>query len=232
MRSCWTRSTNLYGPAHTGFRPNLSPVASAALGDTIMPARSVSWASSGEKGALRLSLMVARIDHLDRVDLRQLGLAERALHVEMPVEAVLGGGGVEDLAVVELHARSQLDRDRLAVGRDLVTGARAAARCRPSRRSRTACRRARRRRCARCRCATATDRARRDRRPGRCAGAPCAKALPAARQKARAKATLRAVSLMMPPSHTVIPSVARDLSCGQIGAARAMPVPPIHALGT
>ena len=42
MRSCCTRSTNLYGPAQTGFGPNLSPASFAAFGDTIMPARSVS----------------------------------------------------------------------------------------------------------------------------------------------------------------------------------------------
>ena len=37
----------------------MSPAASVALGAIIMPARSVSWASSGENGALRLSLMVS-----------------------------------------------------------------------------------------------------------------------------------------------------------------------------
>ena len=48
---CATRSTNLYGPAHTGFVPNLSPRSFAALGDTIIPARSVSAASSGVSGS-------------------------------------------------------------------------------------------------------------------------------------------------------------------------------------
>src|SRR5258708_14432613 len=42
MRSCATRSTKRNGPEHTGFAPNLSPAASAAFGDTIMPARSLS----------------------------------------------------------------------------------------------------------------------------------------------------------------------------------------------
>ena len=51
MRSCATRSTNLNGPEHTGLVPKFSPAAFAALGDTIMPARSVSIASSGENGA-------------------------------------------------------------------------------------------------------------------------------------------------------------------------------------
>ena len=116
--------------------------------------------------------MVSGIDHLDAVDLRQLGLAERALHVEMAVEAVLGGGGVEGLAVVELHARSQLDGDRLAVGRGLVAE-------RELRHDvgllvdvEQLVAQARRRRCARYRCATATDRARRGRRPARCADGP------------------------------------------------------------
>src|SRR5688572_1305734 len=54
MRSCATRSTNLNGPEHTGLAPNLSPAASAALGDTIIPARSVSTASRGANGAARL----------------------------------------------------------------------------------------------------------------------------------------------------------------------------------
>ena len=52
MRSCATRSVNLYGPAHTGALPNLSPSAVAALGETIMPARSVSCAISGANGDL------------------------------------------------------------------------------------------------------------------------------------------------------------------------------------
>ena len=59
MRSCCTRSTNLKAPAQTGFRPNLSPASLAALGDTIMPARSVSWAMSGENGALSSSRTVS-----------------------------------------------------------------------------------------------------------------------------------------------------------------------------
>jgi hypothetical protein len=48
------RSTKRKGPEHTGLAPNFSPAASAALGDTIMPARSVSTASSGANGAARL----------------------------------------------------------------------------------------------------------------------------------------------------------------------------------
>ena len=58
MRSCATRSTKLNGPEHTGLAPNLSPAACAALGETIMPARSVSTASSGANGAERLSRTV------------------------------------------------------------------------------------------------------------------------------------------------------------------------------
>ena len=58
MRSCATRSTNLNGPEHTGLVPKFVGIACAALGDTIMPARSASTVSSGENGALRLSLTV------------------------------------------------------------------------------------------------------------------------------------------------------------------------------
>ncbi len=61
-----------------------------------------------------------RIDDLDLVDRSQVGLAERALHREVAVEAVLGGLGVERLAVVERHARPELDGDGLAVGRGLL----------------------------------------------------------------------------------------------------------------
>ena len=50
----------------------------------------------------------------------ELGLAERALHGEMAIEREFRGLGVERLAVVEFHARPQLDGDRLAVGRGLV----------------------------------------------------------------------------------------------------------------
>ena len=50
MRSCGTRSTKRYGPAHTGLLPNWSPSACAALGETMMPARSANCASSGENG--------------------------------------------------------------------------------------------------------------------------------------------------------------------------------------
>jgi len=58
MRSWATRSTNLYGPAHTGLLANAVPAALAALGETIMPARSASWASSGADGLDRLNRTV------------------------------------------------------------------------------------------------------------------------------------------------------------------------------
>ena len=47
-----------------------------------------------------------RIDDLDLVDRAELGLAERALHGQVAVEAVLRGLGVERLAVVELDVRA------------------------------------------------------------------------------------------------------------------------------
>ncbi len=59
MRSWATRSTNLNGPAHTGAVANLSPSACAALGETIMPARSVNCASKGANGVLRLIFTVS-----------------------------------------------------------------------------------------------------------------------------------------------------------------------------
>ncbi len=58
MRSCATRSTNLKGPEHTGWLLKFSPDALAALGETIIPARSASAASNGENGASRLSRTV------------------------------------------------------------------------------------------------------------------------------------------------------------------------------
>jgi hypothetical protein len=113
----------LVGPAHTGLRPNLSPASLAALGDTIMPARSVSCAISGENGLFRCSLMVSGSTTSIVVDRRELGLAERAVHVEVALERELRGLGVERLAVVEFHVRPQLDRDGLAVLRGLVESA-------------------------------------------------------------------------------------------------------------
>ena len=53
MWSPATRSLKENGPTQTGFVANLSPSASIALGDRIIPARSASWAVSGENGAFR-----------------------------------------------------------------------------------------------------------------------------------------------------------------------------------
>ncbi len=52
MRSCATRSTNLNGPVQTGLEPKSLPSASAALGETSMPARSVSSETKGADGVL------------------------------------------------------------------------------------------------------------------------------------------------------------------------------------
>ena len=52
MRSCTTRSVKRNGPAQIGLATNLSPASFTAFGLTIMPARSVSCAISGENGAL------------------------------------------------------------------------------------------------------------------------------------------------------------------------------------
>ena len=58
MWSSLIHSTNLNGPHPTGFRAKSSPAASAALVETIIPARSVSRLSSGEDGPFRLNLTV------------------------------------------------------------------------------------------------------------------------------------------------------------------------------
>ena len=122
MRSCATRSTNLNGPEQTGLAPNFSPAACAALGETIMPARSASCASSGENGADRLSRTVDRVDHVDARHRRELAAAVRARHGLVALDVELDRRGVELLAVVEGHAGAQLERQRLVVGRPLVAG--------------------------------------------------------------------------------------------------------------
>ena len=170
-----------------------------------MPARSVSWASSGEKGCLRLSLMVSGSTTSTLSTGAELGLAERALHGEVAVEAVLGGLGVERLAVMELHAGPELDGDRLAVGRGLVAERQLRHDVRASRRCRTACRRSRRRRCARYRCATASGSSTSGSSPSPMRRWPWAKAPPAGkqatRQSASARTKRRAVCLMFSPSN-------------------------------
>ncbi len=60
------------------------------------------------------------VGHLDLVHGGQLGLAERALHGHVPLEARLDRLRVHGLAVVELDALAQLDGDRLAVLGGLV----------------------------------------------------------------------------------------------------------------
>ena len=47
------------GPEQTGLVPNEAPAACAAFGETIIPARSASAASSGENGADKFSRTVA-----------------------------------------------------------------------------------------------------------------------------------------------------------------------------
>ena len=58
MRSWGTRSTKLHGPTQTGAVPNFSPSLFAWAGDTGMPARSASVATSGANGAFSLSRTV------------------------------------------------------------------------------------------------------------------------------------------------------------------------------
>src|SRR6266568_4079302 len=59
MRSRDLRSTNWYGPAQTVAAANSPTFSPAALGDTIMPARSLRLASSGTKGSDRLNLTLS-----------------------------------------------------------------------------------------------------------------------------------------------------------------------------
>jgi hypothetical protein len=73
------------------------------FGLTIMPARSVSLRDQRRERRLERQPDRQRIDHLDLVDLRELGLAERALHVHVPVERELRRLRVERLAVMEFH---------------------------------------------------------------------------------------------------------------------------------
>jgi hypothetical protein len=58
IRSPAARLTYLNAPTQTGFVANLSPSASSCLGDRIIPARSASWAVSGEKRSLSCSRTV------------------------------------------------------------------------------------------------------------------------------------------------------------------------------
>ena len=120
MRSCATRSTKRNGPEHTGFAPNLSPASCAALGETIIPARSASCARSGANGADRLSRTVIGSTTSTVVDRRELAAAIRALHRLVALDVVLDRGGVELLAVVERDAGPDLQRQRLAVRRPFV----------------------------------------------------------------------------------------------------------------
>jgi hypothetical protein len=122
IRSCAIRSTKRNGPEHTGFVPNFSPAASAAFGDTIIPARSVSTASSGANGEARLMRTVEGSTTSTLDDDRQLTAPVRALHVLVALEVVLDRFGVHLLAVVERDARSQLDHERLVVRRPFVRG--------------------------------------------------------------------------------------------------------------
>jgi hypothetical protein len=48
----------LNGPTQTGAVANLSPSAASAFGDMIIPARSASWAVSGEYGVFRWRITV------------------------------------------------------------------------------------------------------------------------------------------------------------------------------
>jgi len=81
-----------------------------------MPARSVSVASRLASAFLRLTLRVAAVDDLDRVDVGDLALANGFRLRLHPVEVELCGVRVEVGAVVELDAAAELEDERLRIG--------------------------------------------------------------------------------------------------------------------
>ena len=189
MRSCATRSTNWNGPEHTGLAPNLSPAACAAFGDTIIPARSASAASSGENGADRLRRTVIGSTTSTAVTGASSPRRLRARHRLVPLDVVLDRGGVELLAVVEGDAGAELDRQRLAVGRPFVARRELRHDVELLVDVERACRTAPRTRCGRRTCARASGRARPDPRRGRSAASAQRRARPRAPRRARTPAT-------------------------------------------
>ena len=81
-----------------------------------MPARSVSVASRAASGFLRFSRDRVGVDHVHRVDVGQLALADGLRLRLHPVEVELRGLGVEVGSVVELHALAELEDQRLGIG--------------------------------------------------------------------------------------------------------------------
>ena len=59
MWSCATRSPNRNGPAQTGCSAKSAPSLAAALGETIMPDRSVSCATNGAEGCFSATRTVS-----------------------------------------------------------------------------------------------------------------------------------------------------------------------------
>ena len=112
-----------------------------AVGETGMPARSARVATIGENGAFRRSRTVRGSTTSIGGDRLQLAAPGGALHGEVAVERVPHRLGVHGRAVVELHARAQLDGHGLAaVGEARAGRRRAAGRSSGSRRSRRASR--------------------------------------------------------------------------------------------
>src|SRR5712691_5109727 len=102
MRSCGTRSTKDHGPTHTGAVANLSPSLLTAAGETGMPDRSASVATSGEKALFSRSRIVSG------------STTSTAVTGERELDRLRVHRG----AVVELDAIAELDGDRLARVRD------------------------------------------------------------------------------------------------------------------
>src|SRR6516162_3037259 len=100
MRSCATRSTNLNGPAQTGWEPKFSPAVCAALGDTIAPTGEASCKQRRKwRGQHKLDGLV--IDYLDRGDRLYVVLSRRTRHRQMPLDIVLDRSRVERRTIVE-----------------------------------------------------------------------------------------------------------------------------------
>ena len=109
MRSCATRSTNRYGPAQTGLAQNLSPAASAAFGETIMPAEITNRLNNGPESGLRRFTRTVRSSMTSTLTIgAERGLIGRTAHPAMAVDAVFHRRGVERLPVMKPDPGTQL----------------------------------------------------------------------------------------------------------------------------
>ena len=113
---------NLNGPLQTGCKPKSRPSASAALGATIMPARSVSSDKSGEEGDFSTSRTVSGSTTWTWSDDADLGAAEAAWQGQVTLQPILHGLGVEGFAVVEGDVGAQVDHQGPGIGPFVAEG--------------------------------------------------------------------------------------------------------------